>query len=569
MRQARDDRPLRTSFSIDPLPRRFAGRWRVGFRPLLESVQVVRTRPPAAALRLRTGVGLPLPTPVHGGQSEWRAHLAGYRGRTVGPVAAALCVAGRRMGYAVGRVHDPELLGASRRAWVQILFTNPRVGEESLRLTARIPFGEADLLLGVDPIETLRSLSVDPALKVASPDRTCAVVNRGELSSETVPRPVEDAIGSALAGAVRPNHLVVADVASACRAWFRTDRLTDLALLGLAFQRGYAPVSLDAMEAGIAAAEETGFGRAREAFQFGRRLAVDERLLSRPRTDARDEVDQLVRRSVLLLRRTPFGGRTRAERFERMIRRSLATMPGLTETAPGRQARCDIVLAAHRCLVWGGLEWAERFCNLLTSLYLADRGDKGRALTRNAVLPLAEAVLIREPLYVLTMATGAEQRRLTRIQLNVKPKRGDQIEHRILIRVELVALHRRFRLEARTGEGTARFLSRLRYLVPDSLRGGRRERELRQAVMDLVTEATAGSTRAYTWWHAILHAMHRLAADDQLRGLTAAELRRRVEDEARNSSSPSGIFSDTEGETDGETTMPVPQAKPALQPDEA
>ena len=50
------------------------------------------------------------------------------------------------------------------------------------------------------------------------------------------------------------------------------------------------------------------------------------------------------------------------------MRGVLRDMPGLTETDAGRHARRDIILAAYRCLQWGGIEYAERYAGLVTDL---------------------------------------------------------------------------------------------------------------------------------------------------------------------------------------------------------
>ncbi|HAW95074.1 MAG TPA: hypothetical protein DCX60_02255, partial [Phycisphaerales bacterium] len=87
----------------------------------------------------------------------------------------------------------------------------PRDGAEP-SLPLLIPFGEADLLLGADPVESLRALGPDPLLRVADSSRTAAVVNSGLLADQ------EDHIG----GRMRDTRQLLTDaVASRClpKAW--------------------------------------------------------------------------------------------------------------------------------------------------------------------------------------------------------------------------------------------------------------------------------------------------------------------------------------------------------------
>jgi Pyruvate/2-oxoacid:ferredoxin oxidoreductase gamma subunit len=512
------------ALSVDQLSRRVPGRFRLGVRVLSERVEVVRTRPPAQTWRRGLDRGLPLPSPVHAAQSRWRAHFAGFRGRTPGPAAQALCEAGRHMGFAVRTVYDPQPIGPGRRAWAQVLLTHPRRGEAPAPLAATIPFGEADLLVGLDPAEVLRAVALDPALRVAHVSRTCAVVNSGRFADEPATRHLSDAVTSTLAEVTRVDQLVIGEVATACQAWFRTDRITDLVLLGLAFQRGLIPVSVEAMEAGMERVESRGFARSMEAFQFGRRLALDERLFSRPRTDAGEDAEHTARRIAHRWHRSRWGGRARAERFEHMVRLSMEAMPGLTETEAGRHAFSDFVLGAHRCAIWGDLDLSQQYCDMLTALYHVDRGDRGRAITRDAVLPLAEAMLIREPLYVLAMATGSEQRRRLRLLFNVKPARGDRIEQRYRMRFELIASRRRFRLEVQFGATTARLLAGLRLVLPQRWRGIRRDRERRELVCDLIRRAALGAHDDYEHWRRVSTRLHRLAEEGSLHTMSAVDV---------------------------------------------
>jgi hypothetical protein len=63
---------------------------------------------------------------------------------------------------------NDEPCGRGRRAWAQVLFVRMRGNDARAPRTASIPYGEADLVLGVDGVETLRALGPDASLRVAS-----------------------------------------------------------------------------------------------------------------------------------------------------------------------------------------------------------------------------------------------------------------------------------------------------------------------------------------------------------------------------------------------------------------
>jgi hypothetical protein len=324
-------------------------------------------------------------------------------------------------------------------------------------------------------------------------------------------------------------HSLMRDFSGACRQWFHTDRVADVAMIGAAFQRGLIPVTVEAIEAAVAAAELRGIGRSKEAFEFGRRLAVGPHLFARERDDREEEVHHLRRRIVLSLSREGWGGGARSRQFARQLSNSLDHMPGLTETQQGRMARRDFVLALYRCLLWGGFEQAGMYAQLITQLYEADRGDRGRALCRHAVLPLAEAMLIRDPIYIASMATSAEQRRRTRRLLNVKEARGDRIERRYLTRLEFHGFGRRVRTDVRTSDWPGRLLRMTRRMVPLQWRGTAHERELRQYVMDVVRRAANCPPSEYDAWSEALTRLHNQAVENRLRDMAISELRMLIE----------------------------------------
>jgi hypothetical protein len=522
--------PMRSSLRISRLPRR--GRTSSGMqvrghvRPLIEEVEVKRTRPPVRRWRRDASSLLPLPEIMHGQASQWRLHVAGFAGRPPGRVTRILHDAGSAMGYAVSSEYDATPIGAGRRGWAQLLFTNPRADETESRVTTRLPFGEADLVLGLDASETLRAISADPALAVAHVGRTCAVVNTGRFRDETDSErasAVREELLVALRASTRATARTVEDFAGACRAWFHTDRVVGLALLGAAFQSGLVPVTVDAIERAVAAAEAAGHGRASEAFRFGRHLALEPRLFSRPREGRDEPVERIARRMVRQLQRRRWGA-VWAERFRLALEESLDGMPGLTETDQGRRARRDFVVALYRCLHWGGPECAERYARLITDLYHADRGDAGRALTRHAVLPLAEAMLIRDPMYLAAMAASGEQRQLTRQILNAKRGREDEIQRRFLTRFELVVGSIRLRAEVRTSDWAARVVAGLRPLIPTAWRGSRRRREVREYVIDLVERATRCDADEYEHYQNALTRLHQHAVDGELGNMATAEV---------------------------------------------
>ena len=123
------------------------------------------------------------------------------------------------------------------------------------------------------------------------------------------------------------------------------------------------------------------------------------------------------------------------------------------------------------------------------------------------------------------MATSAEQHRRTRQLLNVKRARDDRLERRYLTRFELVAFGRRVRADLRTSDWAARVVSAVLPLIPRRWRGTKRERALRDYVVDLVRRTTHRESGDYEHFQNALHRLHQQALEDRLRGMAISEVR--------------------------------------------
>lgn len=489
--------PLATRGWIRRLATPAGGAFRVRLRPFLEQIDVIRTRPPTSG---EDGPPSPAPKPRHAAAARWRAHLAGYRGDSPGVLAGVLCEAGAIMGYRVRATWEPTPIGAGRRAWAQVLFTRDGA-VETAPLVAGIPYGEADLLLGIDPEETLRALGPDPNLRVAAPGRTHAVVNLAAAPdrpvAEWIPERLADAVGrSCAAGAMVGDHL------DRCRRSFLTDRLLDLVLLGMAFERGLVPVTLEAMRQALLRVESRGFGRLAEAFAQGRRLAAAKATPAAAAAFGEEPIERAITRAV---RELVVGGARRRERIGTLARDSLALMPGLLESRAGRRSAGEFVRLLAAASVWGGREHAIRYAERIRRLYAVDRGDTARELTRLAIRPVAEALLVRDLFQVSAMSMTPWHVARLRRALRVRPARGDRVERRFLLRLDAILLGRRIRWDLRTSDWLPIALARLRGLVPWRWRGTPGERRLREQVLASVERAvvelgTSGDEVAYRRW---------------------------------------------------------------------
>src|SRR5207248_2283339 len=167
--------------------------------PSFEQVTVIRNRRRRYTLPHMGLDKLPEPMVVHPMDKQgdaWRAHMAGVGGMGIGVVNAILVRAGHKEGYRVlfadkkglairnGGVYsqitfvrDDEEQGGTGYQPVNSSDQNHGLVARATEVTGSIPYGRADLLMGVDILEAARATDAREQFRVASSERTCAVLN--------------------------------------------------------------------------------------------------------------------------------------------------------------------------------------------------------------------------------------------------------------------------------------------------------------------------------------------------------------------------------------------------------
>ena len=484
---------------------------------LLEIAELVRQRNPLPAVPVPPDLGIAAPTPRHRGSGRWRVHIAGVRGTSPGGAGSLISLAGRNMGFDVRLAALPQPLAPGRSAWTQVLFTRPMRENAADTLVPSIPYGEADVLIGVDPLETLRALVSDPMLQIATPGVTSIIANT-ELAAEEGTTPSEFSALLEIESERRcgtPADRVEAFSKQVLQQ-FGNRRLLDVVLVGVAYQRGLIPVSLTAITDAAQQLERVGFGRSGEAFRFGRLLA------SRPvehRGSKSPGIEPIGRRRrEIVLETRLHRGVTSAVWLDQRIGRLVETIPGLLETEAGRIAFDDVELAVASLSRRGGKPLVDEYLHRIERLYRADRGETGRELTRLAVLPLGEAMLARDLFALAVAATSLDHRRRLRRRLGVRRARGDRLERIYQVRIDLVAFDRRMRAEIPVRDWVLPIVARIGRFIPEKRRGDRESRARRLAIESGIDRAItqSGDSDAYRRWCKVLRSWHDLASDGRL-----------------------------------------------------
>src|SRR6185503_3988768 len=118
---------------------------------------------------------------------------------------------------------------------------------EPCRITGGIPYGRADLLLGIDILEAARAIDPREQFRVASPTRTCAVLNTykqptvyGLLGRQDFD---PEALREEIFANSRADQSFAKNLSELCEQRLGSKLYANLMMLGVAFQLGLIPVS--------------------------------------------------------------------------------------------------------------------------------------------------------------------------------------------------------------------------------------------------------------------------------------------------------------------------------------
>jgi hypothetical protein len=107
--------------------------------------------------------------------------------------------------------------------------------------------------------------------------------------------------------------------------------------------------------------------------------------------------------------------------------------------------------------------------------------------------------------------------------------RGDKVDRRYVTRFELLFFSRRVRADLHSSDWPARVGSWIRKLIPNRWRGTRRERELRDYLVDFIKRAAEHSPVDYERLAEGMQRLHNQAVENRLRGMALAELKMLIE----------------------------------------
>ena len=491
---------------------------RINACPSFEEVTILRKQSPRMADEYVDLQDVPAPPrPVHANQPEWRCYLAGVGGMGIGLCTAILVQAGHAMGYDVQFLDKKGLAIRNGGVFSQLVFsrlekdsaaTGP--GRGSTVTTPLIPYGKADLLLGVDLLEATRAIDPQHPYRVASREHTAAVVNTAKTPTILSLMGVEDFKVGDLEAMLRKHtqtdRFVGFNVGDLCERLLDSKLYANIMMLGIAFQKGLLPLTQEAMEGAIRQIARADTERNLRAFHIGRKIVHRPELFVVEMKHEIESARKALRRKVMTLEARM--GDAVARQYRVLMKKTFRATRGLKVDD---ELMRDVIIRAYDCFIWGGkrggYEYAKRYCDRLVETFHRDHPSRNYEATRAVVWNLAKVMLIKDEIYVSAMLTSPEKYKRDRRRYNVNESRGDRILYKHHNRPEFDFIGRHFRFEWKSRDWQLRVMAGQQWLRKALPKWHERERYHRDHYETLVDRFDADAhrnDRDYARWVAIL-----------------------------------------------------------------
>ncbi len=481
--------------------------------PSFEQLTVIRKRRRRYTLPNMSLDKLPSPEWVNPPRANqpWRVHMSGVGGMGIGLASAILVRAGHKEGYRVTYSEKKGLAIRNGGVFAQITFARTDEPDQPTPFTATIPYGQADLLLGIDILEAARAVDTRDTFRVADPARTAAVLNTFKQPTiETLlgradfdPEVLRDEIFKRCNAEMSYAN----DLSTLCERRLGSKQFVNIMMLGVAFQLGLIPVSAHSIAWAIKDSVKRDHRRNLKAFNIGRKLALEPGKL--PPRPTPTTWDQLVTNKLRYIRRS--GGKRRAADFERLAHAAVRQLKNIPE-----RAKYDLVLRIYELVNYENIAYAKYYTDLLREVYRKDSSGRNYAATQAAIINLAKVMLIKDEPYVAWLLTRPEKLERDIQKYNIDIPNGDRVKYVHHTRPEIPLGPWRIRLNIKTRNWQLRLMTRARFLrkLPS---WHKREKAFRDWYIELLKQIDLGGDVNYHKWLKILNCPEQVTGYREIR----------------------------------------------------
>ena len=398
--------------------------------PAFEEVVVTRKRPPqdehvaSGYQDLLSDAPLP-PPPLLTFKRNWNMYAAGVGGMGIGTISKVLVVAGYLQGYDVTFCDRKGLAIRNGGVYTHIAYTQPNVHASPM-----IPYGKADLLLGLDILEAVRGITAQSHFRVASPSRTAAVVNTAKTETISTligkdnfdPESLEDELQTF----TNANAYFGIDLFAVSEQLFGNKLYANMMLLGAAFQRQLIPIELEPLQLALKQmVPHADLDINMKAFTVGRRLALElsESSVNTSSVKTLVTYDEMIESKRQVLERK-WRGKRLAQEYVMLVENVVETL-NIGSDSVNRM----LALYIYDLIQFEDIHYARMYAEKIKQVYTRDAADYGYRATKAAIRYLHKVMLIKDEVYVAHLLTSEEKLQRDKELYGVDTANGDKIRY--------------------------------------------------------------------------------------------------------------------------------------------
>jgi indolepyruvate ferredoxin oxidoreductase len=374
--------------------------------------------------------------------------VAGVGGMGLGFIAKVLTEAGAHEGYHVNFYHQKGLAQRNGAVVSHVLYSL-----DPAHVSQRIPEGKADLIIGLDYLETARGL------RFAHEHRTAVVCNTAHMPTITMLMG-EDRFPIDLEARIRQytrrDKYFGADFFALSEHYFGNRVYANVMMLGVAYQRGLLPMRDESIEevlrGSVRRSERENNLR---AFRLGRRLVTHPEMMAIAGETVSFEGVVAVKSGL---------DRGYAERYTRRMTELRGEFNGLSE-----DVLIDLARRYHDLVLYEHERYADRFLTRVREVYRRESShewnrERTFAASKAVIWNLYKAMAIKDEIWVAHLLTSEEKMRHDRERYGIDPKRGDRIRYLHINRPHFDVFGVRLEWDMKTRNWMLHLMKRLKFI---------------------------------------------------------------------------------------------------------
>ena len=433
--------------------------------PAFEEVIVTRKRPPqkehleSIYHDLLSDTPLP-PPPLLTFNRNWNTYAAGVGGMGIGTISKVLVVAGYLQGYDVTFCDRKGLAIRNGGVYAHIAYTQPDVHASPM-----IPYGKADLLLGLDILEAVRGVTAHSHFRIASPSRTAAVVNTAKTETITTLIGKDDfdpeTLEEELHAHTNTDAYFGIDLFAISEELFGNKLYANMMLLGAAFQRQLIPLELEPLQLALKQmVPHADLATNMQAFTVGRRLALglhESSVITPSEKTLITYIEMLESKRQILERK--WGGKRLAREYVTLVE-SVVRILDIGSDDVNR----TLALYIYDLVQFEDIGYARMYVEKIKQVYAHDSVDYDYCATKAAIKYLHKVMLIKDEVYVAHLLTSEEKLQRDKELYAVDTANGDKIRYVHLNRPHFTVMGLELEADIDTRNWQLSLMKRMKFL---------------------------------------------------------------------------------------------------------